>query len=78
MLAADLYRVEYRDFETYCQNRWAMGRRRANQLIEAADVTAQLGTIVPNFVPATESQARELSGLDTETAAQVMTQAHDL
>lgn len=71
-----LYRNEYRDFETYCQNRWSMGRRRANQLIDAADITNALGTMVPNALPTSERQARELSGLDTETAAAVMTEAH--
>lgn len=65
-----LYRNEYRDFEVYCQVRWSMGRRRADQLITAAEVVTKLGTIVPT--PRTESQARELAGLDTETAASVM------
>jgi hypothetical protein len=67
-----LYRSEYRDFETYCQNRWSMGRREANRLIEASDITNALGAIAPKNI----GQARELSGLDTETAAAVMTEAH--
>jgi hypothetical protein len=69
-----LYRQEYRDFETYCQARWAMNRRYANRLIEAADVADRLGPIGPR----NEGQARELSGLPAETAAQVMQEAHDL
>jgi hypothetical protein len=72
-----LYRAEYRDFETYCQNRWSMSRPRAYQLMGAADIVDRLSTIVDTPLPATETQARELSGLDTETAAQVMTEAHE-
>lgn len=33
---ARLYRAEYATFEDYCQERWSMGRRRADQLIGAA------------------------------------------
>lgn len=65
-----LYRQDYRDFDSYCQNRWSFGRRRADQLIAAAEI----GTIVP---VSTESQARELVGLEPEIAAQVMDLAAD-
>lgn len=38
-----LYRADFATFEDYCQQRWNMTRRRANQLVEAA----QMGTMVP-------------------------------
>ena len=57
-----LYRVEHKTFEAYCQEKWGMSRRRANQLIGSADVVANLGTVVPK-TPASERQARELKAL---------------
>lgn len=73
-----LYRQEYRDFETYCQARWALSRSRAYQLMDAADVVERVSTIVDTPAPANEGQARALIGLPTETAAQVMQEAHDI
>lgn len=64
-----LYRESHDTFEDYCKARWGFGERRARQLISAAEI----GTIVPGV--ATESQARELSGLDADTATEVMTRA---
>lgn len=52
-----LYRAEFSTFEDYCQQRWDMSRRRANQLVEAA----QLGTMVPTLT--NERQARALAPL---------------
>lgn len=49
-----LYRAEFGTFEDYCQERWGMTRRRANQLVEAAT----LGTMVPIE---NERQARALA-----------------
>ena len=66
-----LYRETFATFEDYCRERWGWERRRAYQLIEAADVVqniAQLGAPVP----ANDAQARELTGLPAETAAQIM------
>jgi hypothetical protein len=63
-----LYRVEYGTFEDYCRERWGMTRRHANRLVEAAEITVALGPIGPT----TESQARELTGLPPEIAAEVM------
>lgn len=65
-----LYRVEYGTFEDYCRERWGFTDRRARQMMDAAEVAESLPT--GTIVPATESQARELSGLDPETAAEVM------
>lgn len=51
-----LYEQTHITFETYCNEKWAMGRSYANKLILAA----QVGTTVPI---ATERQARELAPL---------------
>lgn len=69
-----LYRGDYATFEAYCEGRWSFSDRRARQLIDAALVVTALpaGTIVP----VTESQARELSGLNPAQAATVMRVAH--
>lgn len=61
---ARLYREAYATFEDYCQGKWAMGRRYANQLIGAAEVVASLGAMAP--IPETERQARELTHVDPE------------
>jgi hypothetical protein len=61
-------------FETYCRERWSITRVHADRLISAVDVANRLKPI--GFDLPNESQARELGGLDTETAAQVMAQAH--
>lgn len=67
-----LYRSTHSDFDTYCRERWGFSRRRSDQLIGAAEVVGQLGTIVPS--PTTESQARALGPLrdQPEQMAEVM------
>ena len=73
---ARLYRDDYDTFEDYCQQRWNLDRRRAYQLMDAAQVT----TAVVNHgshAPESERQARELAGLDPEQAAEVMTKVAD-
>ena len=42
-----LYRTTHGTFDDYCRERWQMTSRRALQLIEAAAVVTQIGTIVP-------------------------------
>lgn len=71
---ARLYRSEFGTFEDYCRERWNLGRSRAYQMIDAAEVVSQMSTMV-DTLPATERQARELVGLPAETAAAVMTAA---
>lgn len=66
-----LYRQGYRDFESYCQTRWSFNRAHAYRLIDAATVVQRLSPI-GDRLPTSESQARELVGLDPETAVQVM------
>lgn len=56
-----LYRSEFGTFEDYCQQRWNMSRRRANQLVDAA----QMGTMVPIE---NERQARALTPLKEDPA----------
>lgn len=70
-----LYRQTHTTFEAYCEQEYALSRPRAYQLIDAAKITEAMSTNVDTPAPATESQARELSGLDPETAAQVMRSA---
>lgn len=59
-----LYRQEYGTFEEYCRQRWGMSRPRAYQLMDASEAVRGLSTIVDKL-PATESQARPLTKLDT-------------
>ena len=57
-----LYRCDHATFAAYCKTKWGMSDRRARQLMEAAEVVAEVsksGTIVPK----TESQARPLTRL---------------
>jgi N6-adenosine-specific RNA methylase IME4 len=65
-----LYRQTHSSFESYCRERWGMSKRRANQLVGAAGVIENLGTIVP-VLPATESQCRPLAGLLPEEQREV-------
>lgn len=69
-----LYRDQDTTFEAYCERRWGFSDRRARQLIDAAGMVAALPT--GTIVPVTESQARELSGLSPDDAAEVMRLAH--
>lgn len=57
-----LYRVEYRTFEDYCQNRWDMGRQYVNRIIAASQVRENLVPIGTKF-PENEAQARPLTKL---------------
>lgn len=51
-------------FETYCQERWSLTRRHVDQVIAAADITAEMRTRVL-IQPTTEKQVRPLKALDT-------------
>ncbi len=62
-----LYRQEYTTFEEYCQKRWDLKRRRAYQLIEAAETVSTLN--VQNFAHRpNESQARALAQIEEPEA----------
>jgi hypothetical protein len=68
-----LYRETHKTFEDYCNERWQFSGRRANQLIGAAQVTSDLGTIVP--IPENEAQARPLTQLAPERRVEVWQRA---
>ncbi len=53
-------------FEEYCTERWGLTRSRAYQLIDAAEVTKAVSTIVDTPAPANEGQARALAPLKDE------------
>lgn len=70
-----LYRNHYPTFEAYCEHRWGISRPRAYELVHAAEKVQALSAIADTPLPANEGQARELSGLEPEEAAAVMTEA---
>lgn len=51
-----LYRVTHKTFEAFCQEHWNFTRRRANQLIEAATVAEEMGTVVPKVSTSVETK----------------------
>lgn len=59
-----LYRSTHKTFEDYCQDRFGITRRYANNRIVFASILEDLGTRVPKL-PETEYQARPLAKLDT-------------
>jgi len=58
-----LYRATHDTFETYCKQRWKIGRNYANKQIAAAKIVQSLGTTVP-ILPTTETQVRPLLEFD--------------
>lgn len=69
-------RVDHDTFEVYCEQRWGFKDARARQMIAAAEtVTNVTGLGAP--APANEGQARALSGLPPEQAAETMRRAHE-
>jgi hypothetical protein len=57
-----LYRQDFSTFEEYCRQRWGMVASRARQLIGAAGVVRNLGSVT-NVTPSNEAQARALASL---------------
>lgn len=71
-----LYKAEFTTFEEYCRTRWGFNRDGGTRLIRASEIHVQLDALrAPT--PATESQARELSGLEPGEAQEVMQAAHE-
>lgn len=68
-----LYRAEHATFEDYCQKRWGMARRHANQLIESSGVVANLGAIAP--MPEKETHVRPLTRLAPDRQREAWTKA---
>jgi hypothetical protein len=58
-----LYRLTHTEFETYCHERFGMGRSYVNRVIAVARVAEVLGPMGPT---PTEGQARELKSLPDE------------
>lgn len=71
-----LYRAEYATWDDYVNERWHMGRTRAYELISAAQITTAMSEI-SDTVPATESQAKALRGLEPEAAAEIIAEVAD-
>lgn len=70
-----LYRAEHATFEAYCEVRWQMSRRRAYQLMEAADVVCTMvhNELVPVASTITnERQARALGAAPADERVDVL------
>ncbi len=68
------YRATHQTFEAYCESRWGFTRTRAYELMSAANISQAVSEI--SDIPiAAESHAKELRGLEPETAAEVMERA---
>lgn len=70
---ARLYRATHSTWEAYCDQRWGWTGRRANQLVQAAEVAAEVGTVVPIE---SERVARELARAPVEERQAVLFEAH--
>jgi hypothetical protein len=70
-----LYRATHTTFEEYCRERWNMSRPRAYQLIDAANIAANLSTGVDIAAPTSERQVRPLAPLSPEDQRTVWAQA---
>ena len=66
-----LYRDDYDNFETYCQERWEMCGRRAHQLIDSAKVIANIQTEPLVQLPSSERAIRPLVSLPAVQQRQV-------
>lgn len=69
------YREKYQTFEQYCKERWEFSRAHAYRLIESAKVVETLsgsGDLEDESLPGRESQVRELSKIQDETARQIV------
>lgn len=69
-----LYRATHQTFEAYCESRWGFTRTRAYELMSAANISQAVSEI-SDIPVAAESHAKELRGLEPETAAEVMERA---
>jgi hypothetical protein len=65
-----LWRMTHTSFEDYVEKRWRMTPNYSYKLIAAAEVVGNLCTIVQTL-PATESQARPLTGLPPDQQREV-------
>lgn len=68
-----LYRLEHSTFEDYCRERWGWSRQHVNHQISAAQVAANLETMVSK--PESERQARPLASLEPDEQRQAWSRA---
>jgi hypothetical protein len=69
-----LYRATHRTFEDYLRERWQMSRPRAYQLMDSAQVAANLSTTV-DTPPTSERQVRPLAALEPDDQRTAWSQA---
>jgi hypothetical protein len=76
---AKLYLQFHPTFEAYCSERWGLTRKRAYDLISAAETVNELSPIGDTPLPTNEAQARELRPLKgkPEEAAAAMRKASE-
>lgn len=73
-----LYREEYASFEDYCKQAWDITRSYGYRLIDAAEVVAEMSTIVDTPLPTNESQAHALKDIEgPEAKAAAMQKASE-
>ena len=73
-----LYRDQHGTFEAYCRDRWGLTDSHARHLITGAAQTVAIATADPEAPkPANLGQARALSGLPPERAAETMRAASE-
>jgi hypothetical protein len=77
-----LYRESYKTFEKYVDQKWGMGKSRAYQLIDAADIKANLSTTVDKNERGaelnTERHLRELKDVAKESVDAVIDKAAEI
>jgi hypothetical protein len=61
-----LYRCEFPNFESYCRERWDIGRAHAYRLIDSAGIIENLSPNGDEILPVNEAQARELLPYEPE------------
>jgi hypothetical protein len=72
-----LYRATHGTFEHYVRDRFGLGSTHAYDKIRSAATVTALSAMADIPVPVNERQARALSGLPSETAANVMVETVD-
>ncbi|HVT38314.1 MAG TPA: hypothetical protein VHE78_04695 [Gemmatimonadaceae bacterium] len=63
---ARLYLAEHATFEEYCLRRWAMKRRHAYRLLDAAAVVENVSNWTHDTTPSSEAVTRPLTRLEPE------------
>jgi hypothetical protein len=77
-----LFREDFQTFEAYVKDRWGFRKSRAYQLIDAADIKADLSTMVdknPKLSEInTERQLRELASVPADSLEKVLGKAAEI